>query len=47
VDRKDLELPVVGIVRVGEEDEVIAGPPALLDDLADSRDGGVLACRIR
>src|SRR5438270_10293347 len=43
VHREDLELTVVRVVRVGQEDQVIACLPAIPDDLADARDGGIAA----
>jgi hypothetical protein len=43
VHGKDFEFAVVGVVRVGEEDQMVAGLQALLDDLADPRDGGIAA----
>ena len=41
--RENLEFAVVGVVRIGEEDQVVTRLAALLDDFADLRDGGIAA----
>src|SRR5205807_10626151 len=41
--REDLELSVVWIVGVGEKDQLGAGAPAFVDQIADPADGGAAA----
>jgi hypothetical protein len=40
---EDLEFAVVRVVRVRQEDQLVAGPPALLDYLPNPWDRGVAA----
>jgi hypothetical protein len=43
VHGEHFEFAVVGVVRIGEEDQVVTGLQTLLDDLADLGDGGITA----
>jgi hypothetical protein len=43
VHGKHFEFAVVGVVGIREEDQVVAGLQALLDDFADLRDRGITA----